>query len=64
MRRCCAVVVAALMGAGSPAADRPEGRPFATRSVNSIHVFGGFLTLLALYVTPSRPPSKPKAQPS
>ncbi|HVD78867.1 MAG TPA: gamma-glutamyltransferase, partial [Vicinamibacteria bacterium] len=33
MRRGFAVVVAALMGAGSPAADRPEGRPFATRSV-------------------------------
>jgi gamma-glutamyltranspeptidase/glutathione hydrolase len=33
MRRGFAVVIAALMGAGSPAADRPEGRPFATRSV-------------------------------
>src|SRR6266852_5550648 len=33
MRRGFAVVIAALMGAGSPAADRPEGRPFPTRSV-------------------------------
>jgi gamma-glutamyltranspeptidase / glutathione hydrolase len=33
MRRYVAIVVAALMGAGSPAADRPEGRSFATRSV-------------------------------
>jgi len=33
MRRCVAVVIAALMGGGSPAADRPEGRSFATRSV-------------------------------
>jgi gamma-glutamyltranspeptidase / glutathione hydrolase len=34
MRRyVAAVVVAGLMGAGAPAADRPEGRSFATRSV-------------------------------
>jgi gamma-glutamyltranspeptidase/glutathione hydrolase len=33
MRRCVAVVVAALMGAGSQASERPVGRPFATRSV-------------------------------
>jgi gamma-glutamyltranspeptidase / glutathione hydrolase len=33
MRRRAAVAVAVLMGAGAPAADRPEGRPFATRSV-------------------------------
>jgi len=33
MRRCLAVVITALMGAGSLAADRPEGRSFATRSV-------------------------------
>jgi len=33
MRRSFAVVIAVLMGAGSPAADRPEGHPFATRSV-------------------------------
>jgi len=33
MRRCAAVAVAVLMGAGAPAGDRPEGRPFATRSV-------------------------------
>jgi gamma-glutamyltranspeptidase / glutathione hydrolase len=33
MRRGFAVFVAVLMGAGSPAADRPEGRSFATRSV-------------------------------
>jgi gamma-glutamyltranspeptidase/glutathione hydrolase len=33
MRRCFVIVTAALMGSGSPAADRPEGRSFATRSV-------------------------------
>jgi gamma-glutamyltranspeptidase/glutathione hydrolase len=33
MRRGFAVVIAALMGAGAPAADRSEGRPFSTRSV-------------------------------
>lgn len=32
-RRLAVVVVAILMGAGSPAADRPDGRSFATRSV-------------------------------
>ena len=32
-RRLAVAVVAILMGAGSPAADRPDGRSFATRSV-------------------------------